>query len=464
MKKLPFFNQLVDESKPAIYWREEIYQTYGGLIAQVDEWLDRLESTPRKLIVFYASQHPDSIAVLIACLASKHAVLLATDSLSIERRQNLEKCYQPQVVIQNTSNGYSIRETGSKPFSLYPELCLLLSTSGSTGTPRSVRLTAGNLLENASAIATVLSIDSHDNALAHLEMSYSYGLSVINSHLIRGASLTVTSDKMTDKIFWQTIEKTVITHFPGVPYHYEVMCRLGLERLPLDSINTFTQAGGRLSEKFRKIVVNYAQSVEARFYIMYGQTEAAPRMSTLQPEMYEQHKDTVGQALPGGEFTIRDQNNEILLPGVEGEIVYRGPNVMLGYGSSKEDLALGDELRGELHTGDTGHMDSDGFLTVTGRDARMGKLFGWRVNLDEIEKDLEGSFNACVVQRGDKLVVCYQEVDEKVCGAAIDLIVEKYALPVSVFEFVELASIPVNSRNKTDYKAVLEIIENQVQK
>ena len=466
MPRLPFFNQEVESEKPAIYWQGGVHQTYKQLIAETNSWLSRLPSDSGKLIFLYVRQHPEAIAPLVACMASHHAVLLVTDGLPIERRQSLEGCYQPHIIIEaDHQDSFSIRETDAAPFDIHPDISLLLSTSGSTGTPRSVKLTSDNLLSNASGIASVLDIDSNDNALVHLDLSYSYGLSVVTSHLLCGAALTVTSDKLVDKKFWSAVEEMEVTHFPGVPYHYETMCRLRLERLPLTGIKTFTQAGGRLSETFKERIADFSKATGSKFYVMYGQTEASPRMSTLRPEMYELHKDSVGQALPGGEFIIEDDQKKVLPAGSEGQIVFHGPNVMLGYGASREDLAVGDELRGVLRTGDTGFLDEDGFLTVTGRDARMGKIYGWRINLDELEREIEEHLSGCVVQLENNIWIGYiDSLDEDSRKELLNVVTQKFSLPVSVFKFVELNAIPTTSRNKTDYNSVLQLIKDQALK
>jgi len=464
--RLPLFDQLVDSDKPAIYWQGQVHSTYEQLIVDTNSWLDRLTSDARKLIFLYVKQHPETIAPLVACMASHHAVLLVSDGLPPERKQSLEECYQPHIVIAaDRQDSFSMRGTHSVLFDIHPDISLLLSTSGSTGTPRSVKLTSDNLLSNACGIASVLNIAANDNALVHLDLSYSYGLSVVTSHLYSGAALTITSDKLVDKKFWTTVEDMKVTHFPGVPYHYETMCRLKLENLPLTSVKTFTQAGGRLSKVYKDRIVDFTKASESKFYVMYGQTEASPRMSTLQPDMYEQHRESVGQALPDCTFTIEDDQKKSLPAGTEGQIVFRGPNVMLGYGVSKEDLANGDEIGGVLYTGDRGFVNEDGFLTVTGRDARMGKIYGWRINLDEVEREFEHYLNACVVQLDNHLCIGHTNtLDEKARKELLNVVTEKYSLPVSVFRFVELHSIPTTSRNKTDYGSARQLMLDQTSK
>lgn len=114
---------------------------------------------------------------------------------------------------------------------------------------------------------------------------------------------------------------------------------------------------------------------------MYGQTEATARMAVLPPERLADKLGSAGLALPGGRLEADD----------DGEILYHGPNVMMGYADTADDLSRGDDLGGVLRTGDLGRVDPDGFLHITGRLKRMAKIFGIRVNLDDVERMLRGS-------------------------------------------------------------------------
>ena len=163
--------------------------------------------------------------------------------------------------------------------------------------------------------------------------------------------------------------------------------RLDLGKLAPPSLRTLTQAGGRLDPALVRHFHGVAAARGGRLFVMYGQTEATARISVLSPDELPAHAGSVGRALPGGALAIDP----------DGEVIYRGPNVMMGYAEDRADLARGDELGGVLRTGDLGRLDADGRLWITGRVKRIAKVFGLRVNLDELEAWLRGQPDAPVV-------------------------------------------------------------------
>ena len=122
-----------------------------------------------------------------------------------------------------------------------------------------------------------------------------------------------------------------------------------------------------------------------RFFVMYGQTEATARIAYVPPDRLSEKLGSAGIAIPGGRLSIEPAGAGTMDGPVTGEVVYEGPNVMLGYATGSGDLALGDELGGVLRTGDIGYLDEDGFLFLVGRSKRIAKVFGLRINLDEVE-------------------------------------------------------------------------------
>ena len=322
------------------------------------------------------------------------------------------------------------------------------------------------MLGNAGAIATTLAIESSDVAAAHLDFHYSYGLSVLTSHLSKGAALSLSDGKFTDRTFWNATRDAGVTHLPGVPLHYEIMARLGFKRLKIPAVKTMTQAGGRLAEAVRDQAYQYMEESNGRFFVMYGQTEAAHRMSTLQHSDYASHRNTVGHALPGGEFSIVDEQRNRVAINTQGEVLYRGSNVMMGYANDWRDLATPDSQSGELMTGDLGQLDEHGFLTITGRSSRFGKVYGWRVNLDEIEAHVgkAGSI-ACVEIDGVLGLVMesdnsdYWQVNEQ---AVRELLSEQYTLPATAYQFFVVKEVPVSGRGKTDYRRLHEVVSAQL--
>lgn len=190
-----------------------------------------------------------------------------------------------------------------------PDLALMLSTSGSLASSKYVRLSYDNLYENACSIIEFLNINSHERPITMLPMNYTYGLSVINSHLMSGACIIVTEYSIYNKEFWEMANREQITSISGVPYTYESLYKMGFTRAYIPSLKTMTQAGGKLSEKLQRIFSDYADKNNIRFFIMYGQTEATARMTYLPYKAVGKKIGSVGIAIPGGDIEI---NNDCL--------------------------------------------------------------------------------------------------------------------------------------------------------
>jgi len=462
--RLPFFEIDCVSDAPAMLQSNGPSMTYGELCHQVDEWQGRLAHEVKQLVFCYLSNSPQGVMALIGALAAGHAVALLDANLSTDARIDLEELYRPWVRLVPASDGsgpHTVERTDyaeAAAGAINPAASVLLSTSGSTGSPKFVRLTKQAVLSNARAIATALEITDADIGLGHLEVHYSYGLSIVTSHFVRGAAVGFPSGKFTDRGFWDDVRALEATHIPGVPFHHEIMHRLGLQRLKLPSLRVLTQAGGRLSLPIQQAMHEAMEELGGRFYVMYGQTEAAPRMTTLSHEDFARKPGSVGQVLDGGTIEIVDDGGGAVAAGETGEVVYSGPNVMLGYAFESADLGRADESNGVLRTGDVGHLDEEGFLYVTGRSSRMGKVYGWRVNLDEIEQFCEGAVpmaeEFAAVQIDEKIHLVALGLDQDERGKLATKLAQRFALPSRVFAVGEVAAIPKNARNKTDYSAL----------
>jgi acyl-CoA synthetase (AMP-forming)/AMP-acid ligase II len=330
----------------------------------------------------------------------------------------------------------------------HPELGLLLSTSGSTGSPRSVRLSYAALGANASSITQYLSLGPEERAITTLPAHYSYGLSVINSHLGAGASVVLTEHSVLRDEFWRLVREHAITSLAGVPYTYQLLHRTGFERRELPSLRTLTQAGGRLDDRLTRSFDELARRRGWRFFVMYGQTEAAPRMSFVPPDRLAEKIGAIGIPIPGGKLT---------LDGMTGEIVYLGPNVMMGYAQAPEDLERGDESRGVLHTGELGRVDEEGFFYLTGRLKRFVKLSGNRVGLDEVENMLQQELGVPVAVGGrdDELMAWVESCDEGMIAHASRLFRERYGLHHSLYRITRVDQLPLLASGKKDYASML---------
>ena len=170
-----------------------------------------------------------------------------------------------QETIENLRQIYKLGETRC-----HPDLALCLTTSGSTGSPKLVRLTKRNIISNAESIAEYLQIDEHERPITMLPMYYSYGLSIINSHLIKGATILLTDKTYAQREFWNFLREQQATSMSGVPYTWEMLRRLRFFRMDLPSVKTMTQAGGKLNAEIAKEFIDNAAASGKRFIVMYG--------------------------------------------------------------------------------------------------------------------------------------------------------------------------------------------------
>ena len=338
---------------------------------------------------------------------------------------------------------------------LHEDFGLLVTTSGSTGSSKFVRLSYENIEANTASIVEYLGICPEDRALTILPMHYVFGLSVINSHLKVGATVVLTNASIMERRFWDLMKKQKITSFSGVPYTYEVLKRLKWNEMSLPNLKVLIQAGGKLSAA---LVAEYVKASEARgirFFVMYGAAEATARMSYLPPEVALQMPGSIGRAIPGGEFWIEDDNGSVITQSeATGELIYRGRNVSLGYAQTREDLALGDQREGVLRTGDLAKRDEDGMYYIVGRKSRFLKLFGNRVNLEELEQLIRAQGVECACAgEDDKLRIYITSAARK---DEVVLFVEDLAnLRNAGITAVVIEKIPRNEAGKILYGAAL---------
>ena len=337
------------------------------------------------------------------------------------------------------------------------DLAVLLSTSGTTGSPKLVRLSHRNIAANATSIAQYLEIDGGERAIASLPIHYSYGLSVLHSHLVAGASVMLTDHSIMQPEFWSDAARWGVTSFAGVPYSYAILERTALLRTSMpETMRTLTQAGGRLAPESVTELHDLMGERGGRLWVMYGQTEATARISYVPPQALPDKAHTIGIPIPGGRLSVRSGTQLATEPDVEGELVYHGPNVMLGYATQPEDLAGEDTQGGELRTGDLGCFDADGFFRVTGRIKRIAKVFGMRQNLDEIESAASAYGPVAAADGGDRIVLwCEADADIE----PDDLrraVARRFGLNPRAFEVKEIEELPRTAAGKLDYERLAE--------
>jgi acyl-CoA synthetase (AMP-forming)/AMP-acid ligase II len=419
--------------------------TYRELADRVTETAQDL-GAERRLVLLETRNNLATLVHYLGALAADHVVLPVPAGRD---HASMLNTYQPDIVI----DGNGIHRRRGHGHRLHEDLALLLSTSGSTGSPKLVRLSCANLAANAAAIAEYLDIRETDRAATTLPMPYCYGLSVIHSHLLAGAGLILTDHSVVDDEFWALFRRHSGTAFAGVPYTFELLERVGFHDMNLPHLRYVTQAGGRMPpERVRR----FAQLAEHRgwdLFVMYGATEATARMAYLPPELAISRPSAIGRPIPGGSFTIEPRDgwdgDEI------GELVYRGPNVMMGYAHGPDDLALSKTVD-TLRTGDIARRGPDGLYEVVGRSSRFAKMYGLRIDLQRVEATLrEHGVTAFCTDDDDRLVVAagrrHDEHDVRRVAA------ETAGVLVAAVRTVAVPELPMLASGKPDYQAVREL-------
>jgi acyl-coenzyme A synthetase/AMP-(fatty) acid ligase len=232
-----------------------------------------------------------------------------------------------------------------------------------------------------------------------------------------------------------------------VPYLYQILDRLDIDKLNVPSLRTLTQAGGKLIPSLIEKFHGRISARGGRMFVMYGQTEATARIAVLPWQDLPAKLGSAGLALPGGKLTIED-----------GEVIYEGPNVMQGYALNRADLALGDQLQGRLKTGDRGRLDADGYLYLEGRNSREVKVFGLRVNLDEVEALLRVHGPTAVLAREEGMVAFCDWGDEEFRAAQRGALAAKLNLAHRAVELRYLHPIPTAASGKIAYDQLKELL------
>ncbi|MFF2374984.1 AMP-binding protein [Streptomyces xiamenensis] len=403
-------------------------------------------SANKTLVLCLARPDLGTVTGYLAALAAGNAVMLLEGGAAPEFVADVLRRYRPGFLV----DGDRVERLNGSDDLVHPDLAVMLSTSGSTGSPRFVRIGSAALDANATQIVDYLGLGPAERAVQSLPLHYSYGLSVLNSHLLAQASVVLAGADLLSKKFWDAVRDNACTSFAGVPYAYAILDRIGFEHLDLPALTTLTQAGGRMPPETVLRFARVMQKRGGRLFVMYGQTEATARMAYLPPERALDKPDRIGVPVPGGALSLSE----------DGELVYAGPNVMLGYAESRADLARGDDLRGRLHTGDLGRVDDEGLFSVVGRKSRLAKLCGQRINLDELESRIAEWGPVAAIELTEHLVVAH--VPREHPGQPLtDLrahLRDLLRIPARFIRVHEVEWIPTTSSGKTNYARLEDVL------
>lgn len=406
-----------ERSKIAVIDDSSRSVTYGDLCDFTEE---SSKYVPQRSLIFILSENKiGSLLGYTASLSNRIVPLIISAKTEEGLYTNLRDMYRPEYMwVPNelvaqlgyevifSAWDYSLVKTGFPKVPLFEELSLLLPTSGSTGSPKLVRHSYRNIEANADNVRRLFQLTEDEKAMAILPMHYTMGLSVIASHLLAGATLLLSGRSLLDKGFWAMLKEA--TSFTGVPYSYEILTKMRFTRMDLPNLKVITQGGGKLTEAMWNTLAQYAQDKGKQFIATYGQSECTARMAYLPADLATTKVCSIGIAEPGGQLSLVDDNgNETFEGEAQGEMVYRGENVTLGYATCREGLLNGDENHGIMHTGDLARRDADGCYYIIGRLKRFLKIFGLRIGLDEVENLIMSEFKIDCYCKGndEKLII-----------------------------------------------------------
>lgn len=420
-----------------------------------------IEENQKQLVFLYCKNQVHSVGMYFSLLKGNFVVALLNEELTTNLKIELEEIYQPCIIIDESrvevefysintikSNSHKIQlfkiNNNKKNVLIHPKIKLLLSTSGTTGSPKFVKLSEENIYENAISISSYLPIIDKDVTPLNLSIFYSYGLSVLHSNALNGGEIVCNTEDVLSKGFWSQFVEFGFTSIAGVPFVYEMLDRIGFRKKQYPTLRYLTQAGGNLNEKIKLRFLDYSLENKLEFFIMYGQTEASPRISFVPPANLKEKITSIGKPILNGKLSIDKETNEL---------IYEGPNVFGGYAQNLQDLTNWEVIE-KLYTGDLAIKDEDGFYFITGRMKRFIKIFGNRVNLDELEsffkRKLDGINVACVGVN-DKNVIVFTDTDVNIEHLKKS-VSQELKIHSSVIKHEIINEFPLTSNGKVNYK------------
>ncbi|WP_051333615.1 AMP-binding protein [Aliagarivorans marinus] len=449
---------ILSPSQDVALYSEERRLTFAELVDEMQGFVGTLRlkcPLERPLIALRVDNSVNAIVACLACWQNGFPFVLLDQSA---QWQDLIEQYQVNLVCLATADSVTFTAYSQRTHCLNPDLRMLLSTSGTTGRAKLVMLSDNNLTSNARSIAEYLQITPQERGLLSLPLAYSYGFSIVSSHLLAGASVILADPNLMGKALWRAANTFKASSFAGVPFSYQFLLRVGLARGLPGTIKTLTQAGGKLAATEVAKIAMYAKEHALSFYVMYGQTEASPRIAYLEPEDVVEHASSIGNAIPGGELWLEDELGVTLTEDMQsGELVYRGPNVMLGYASEVDDLAKSSGTN-VLHTGDLAYQ-KDGRYYITGRLKRMIKLNGKRFSLDDLQSQLSSRLDCAeLVCTGEDDALCVTVGDKAYVKRAKSILAD-YGVSPALVRVNVVSPIPMTANGKFDLVAVQELVD-----
>lgn len=440
--------------------------SYQYVFEAVRRAAEPLQGSRKKLALLYVNNDVGCLLCYLTLLRAGYAIWPWSHDRRSARDQELIERYRPDAIVwrgdpelpvedtdfskRQALFGYTLLERRLPAEPLHEDLALLLPTSGSTGNPRLVRLSYGNVASNAAQIVQALRIEPDERWLASLPFHYVFGLSVVHSVLEAGATLVLGEKTMMQQGYWQICKEHGVTGLPAIPSQLTLMRQVGHSPASVATLRKIIISGGAMQPAVRNWLTEQWVSHGVKVYSMYGMTEAAGRIAVLPPGEFGSFPDSVGRAVAGGVLRIR----------ADQEVEYRGPNVMMGYAECRAQLALGDVLGQVLSTGDLGRLDDSARLYLTGRRNRICKLFGVRIDLNDVEALCEPIAPVAAVS-GDRVIyIFHTQAAASGVQSCLRMLSGLLGIPVVSLIARQIDTIPRTSSGKIHYAGLLDLLSD----
>jgi acyl-CoA synthetase (AMP-forming)/AMP-acid ligase II len=343
---------------------------YGDLRETIKKLSPFLQSTSplrqRELILGILPRTISSVAAYLTAASLGHALLLVDPDA--KRPDLFIEAYEPEWIILPTPikpgdaylpvdwpvpDLFLWKRVIESKHDIHPDLFLLLLPPGPPDSVKTVRLSYTNILHNTLASLEAMKLSPQDRGILIMPLSYSFGLSIVHMILTVGGSLLLSEMDVKNRLLWNMAQKREVTLFAGIPFHYEYIVRAGLDNLHVPRLKTFLQAGGRMPLERTQEMLRQINERNGAFFVLYGQTEASPRITYLPLHEFPDKIGSLGKLIKDGHMTFQERL-----------MIYHGPNVMMGYAHKREDLGFGDKQNGELIIPEQGKIDEEGFIYI----------------------------------------------------------------------------------------------------
>ncbi|MEM7568860.1 MAG: AMP-binding protein [Pseudomonadota bacterium] len=452
----------IAEASSAVFSDGETRQTVAE-IWRADQ--DIREDIGRTLVVACIDSDFGGAAIYTSLVYGAAVPIFFTSQVGADRLNDVFARFRPNLFICKPGktcpagfqpafkwHGYQVYAAENQyDHGFHDALCLLATTSGSTGSAKMVRQSFDNVAINTQQIVRAIGIDRETTAITSLPIAYTFGMSTVNCQIFAHGALAISPHSITQKPMLDLMLAEQVTLLSGVPQTYQQLMQMRFFRSRYAaSIQSCLQAGGKLGQSLEDQLRKTFEGSGKDFFVMYGQAEATTRMSVLPAADFLTRKHSAGKALDGGAFSILGADDTVQPALGEGRICYTGPNVALGYADESSQLKEGDDFDGHIDTGDIGTLDEDGYITITGRAKRFAKINGISINLADVEDILEqatGAAFACIEDQEVILAFHVAPVGQDVIEAAR----QRLGLLATNFQTRKIAEIPRLDNEKTHY-------------